>query len=611
MDTNETNKENVKMKKANKIVSIVLGLVILILVVFAVIKSGIFKSNGQKLVELLTEDQYAVELITNRVDKLSTDGEKKYNITLSNNFLSLLDSTFSLLGTDLVLDANTINKGNNFDISAKLNIGSIELQSLEMIKEKDTYAISVPNVFENYIAVDEDNAQEIAEKLGFISGDESEDSNLNDDTKKFLKKYGRILASSIDEYIKIEYETIEINWRKIYTKHYILNVGDKEFARIKLDLLEKLKDDDESIAFIVKFVKANTELSDSVKEAFTEERLKEDILSLYNETLDNIDNINSDTNIIEVNVYESSGKAVKTILKIQTNDSIYEVKLDSISDEQNDYITLSLNILDMILNFEYKGSLNDDNYEGEISISTDGAITRMLTLNVEEVKNSVAQIRKIKDLNALVLNEASDEELKNLKTEIEINLGITEDVNPYQDANKILYEEGEFILDNPEARVKVLEASKEAYNKINLNMTRDEVIAIMGEPKDSFEDESSEYVGWYYKDSDSIYLVSIVLEEGKVDVVYNDIKSSMEDNVQISLELGTEIEELNEVIQNIEIGMTKDEVISLLGDKYVEVYKDKSNYVGSKWYDKNENSVIIVFDDLGKVFYFDEVSKDK
>lgn len=609
MDTNETNKENVKMKKANKIVSIVLGLVILILVVFAVIKSGIFKSNGQKLVELLTEDQYAVELITNRVDKLSTDGEKKYNITLSNNFLSLLDSTFSLLGTDLVLDANTINKGNNFDISAKLNIGSIELQSLEMIKEKDTYAISVPNVFENYIAVDEDNAQEIAEKLGFISGDESEDSNLNDDTKKFLKKYGRILASSIDEYIKIEYETIEINWRKIYTKHYILNVGDKEFARIKLDLLEKLKDDDESIAFIVKFVKANTELSDSVKEAFTEERLKEDILSLYNETLDNIDNINSDANIIEVNVYESSGKAVKTILKIQTNDSIYEVKLDSISDEQNDYITLSLNILDMILNFEYKGSLNDDNYEGEISISTDGAITRMLTLNVEEVKDSVAKIRKIKDLNALVLNEASDEELKNLKTEIEINLGITEDVNPYSDYD--VYSLREFRLDNPNERVKVLEASRDMYNKVNPGMTRAEVVSVIGEPDDSVGNELTEYASWYYENNENIYLISAILEEGIVDAVYNDIYSSMENNIQVSKELETEINDLCRTIERINTNMKRDEVISILGDKYVEVYKDRENCSSFKWYDKRENSIIIGFDDSGKIYYYDEVSKDK
>ena len=41
------------------------------------------------------------------------------------HFLTLLDSSFSLLGGDLTLDANTIRKGNKVDTTATVKLGKV------------------------------------------------------------------------------------------------------------------------------------------------------------------------------------------------------------------------------------------------------------------------------------------------------------------------------------------------------------------------------------------------------------------------------------------------------------------------------------------------------
>lgn len=602
MDTNE-NKKKIK---------VIPMLVILVVIVLAcvVISFGMFKSNGQKFMELLTKDQYIVKLIDERNEKLSSNGERKYNMSLSNNFLSLLDSSFGLIGGNLTLDANVIKKGNDFDTSATLSLGSIELQSLEVIKEKDTVALSVPNLFDNYIAVNDNKLEEAAYKLGFMSGDDIGNKNFEEKASKIFKKYAKVLARSINDFVVTEKADIIINEENLSTTCYKVSLGEKELTKVEVDLLEKLKDDEETIEFIVEFVKENEGISDSIKEEFTKERLKGDLLNLYNQALEKVSQEIEGEPILVISLYENDGKNVKTLLNFQNGENSYGIILESISNELKDYVLLSFDITDMVLNLEYEGNMLDNNYAGGILVSTDGASISIFDLNIETVKDSTATVRKIKDLNALLLNEASDEELEALKNEIETNLGITDDINPYEELEEMVYEEGEFVLDNPENRVNVLEASRESYNKITIGMTKDEVIQIMGEPLGFFEADSKEYAGWYYGDSESIYFISIELDDGIVNTVYNDIASSMADNVQVSTELGTEIEDLSEIARDIEDGMTKEEVISILGDKYVEIYKDSENYFGLKWYDKKENSLIIEFDNEGKIFYINTVSMD-
>ena len=56
--------------------------------------------------------------------------------------------------------------------------------------------------------------------------------------------------------------------------------------------------------------------------------------------------------------------------------------------------------------------------------------------------------------------------------------------------------------------------------------------------------------------------------------------------------------------------MKKSEIEEILGNKYLEMYKDEDKNVAMKWYDKNENSLIIEFNENGEVSYIDKVQKD-
>ena len=140
-------------------------------------------------------------------------------------------------------------------------------------------------------------------------------------------------------------------------------------------------------------------------------------------------------------------------------------------------------------------------------------------------------------------------------------------------------------------------------------MTKAEAIAIMGEPDDVEVTNAAEYIYWYQYDD--IYLISAGIRNDMISEVYNDIVSSMEDNVQVSTEIGTEIQDLNEGVSKLDYGMTLQEVENILGNKYIAVKKDSLGYSKVKWYDKKENSVEINFDNKNTVWKIGKVSADK
>lgn len=131
----------------------------------------------------------------------------------------------------------------------------------------------------------------------------------------------------------------------------------------------------------------------------------------------------------------------------------------------------------------------------------------------------------------------------------------------------------------------------------------------MGEPSASFEVGERENMGWYYNEN-NIYYISAELADGKVSKIYNDIVSDMEKNVQISEELGTQIEDITTYIEKINYNMTKDEIVNVLGDKYLEISKDEDGYKTYKWYDKRENILVIEFDSENNVSYVNAVTMD-
>ena len=135
-------------------------------------------------------------------------------------------------------------------------------------------------------------------------------------------------------------------------------------------------------------------------------------------------------------------------------------------------------------------------------------------------------------------------------------------------------------------------------------MTKDEAIAIVGETPVEETYEEITYLRWedeYYNSFDVILENDVVV--GVSRILFSDAYS----NIKLSSELGTELEDLNEVITQVKEGMTLEEVTGILGDKYFQAYKSITKEASYEWYDKAENNVVIDFDENGKVFFISDI----
>lgn len=595
MDLNENNiideqaleKSTKKINKKIILVAVIFGILIIAGIVF--LCGGLVKSNSEKLLELLVKENGVVDIVENLKENYNINGETNYNLTLKKDFLSEIDSTFKLLGNDLNLNTNAIKKENNIDIKTSLKLGTFELQKLEIVKENKNIALSVPNLFENFIVVNTENSEEIAKKLNFLNSGET--LNSNEEIEKILKEYKKFLIKSLDKYIVINNNVeLTLNEETLNTKEYVLELTEKELTEIEILMLEKLKNDDKTINIIASY------------EDGSYDTLKENIDKIYNELLESLENIKDETKLVALKINAFNNQNVKTTLKIDEN---IELIIYANSKNEEDSITVNMNINGTSIDINYIGTKEEENYKGLVNIKIAGENITAIELDIEKILDTQNTPRKISELNALVLEKASDEEIKKLIREIERNLGISSE----EELQDTIYEEGEFVLDNPDEKIEILNKSVQAYNSLNLGMTRDEIIKIMGEPSASFEVGERENMGWYYNEN-NIYYISAELADGKVSKIYNDIVSDMEKNVQISEELGTQIEDITTYIEKINYNMTKDEVVNVLGDKYLEISKDEDGYKTYKWYDKRENILVIEFDSENNVSYVNAVTMD-
>ena len=470
MENNEEVQMIEKKQKKIPVIAIVI-LVILILGVF-VWKSEIWKTNGVKFVELMTKDQYAVDMLSSRVKSFNNKGEKIYTATIKNNLLSMIDSTFSLIDGDFVVTADVIRNGKNIDASGEISLGELKLQTLELVKENKEVALSVPNLYEGFLSCNIKNINDVTDKLEIYSGDKEGD--YKEEFEKIIKKYAILLAQNINDYINVTKQSVSINQKELSAEKYTFSLDKKEMNALAIILLEKLKDDDETIEFITRCMNENERIALLIDGEYTADELKGEISDLYEEMKENYQTVDASGDIITINAYAFNGKNVKTELNYSGDTRAYGLSFETVGEKEKDYALLTLNITDLALNIEFIGNKLDDNYTSEITIGTDGATVSVAEFNIVSKENEQRKIRKIADINAISLDKATNEEIEKIKKEIRENLGIGEE------EISGVYESGEFKLADENNVLKVLDISKEKYQKINPGMKREEAVEMLG-----------------------------------------------------------------------------------------------------------------------------------
>ena len=143
-----------------------------------------------------------------------------------------------------------------------------------------------------------------------------------------------------------------------------------------------------------------------------------------------------------------------------------------------------------------------------------------------------------------------------------------------------------------------IKAGQELYNKVEPEMTREEIIRAIGEPTKTrkFEGifgDDCEYLLYIAEGTEATEVLRVSLTEGIAKTIEIPVVSSNITKIYLSKELNSDIEDLNEVLDKIEKDMTLEDVEKVLGKNYYQCSKNSYDSFQYVWYDKKDNHVIV------------------
>ena len=580
MEKVETGRKNEKIILAIVIVAIILISQIAIILVNA----GVFNNNGEKFIYLLTEKQYLCSMAKKNLDNFSGDGEKKYKFSLQNSTLTKVQkflgvSKYKLLNGSVEVEGTVVTEDKNYDVKMSLN-NSV---NSEIIQNGNKLAVSMPKLYKKYIVVENANMERDIKKILDITSDENSKQQIS----RIKKKYEKLLASSIKDDIETEKDkNIELNGNSYSTTKYELDLNSKKLTEITKKLLKELKDDEETLNFISKKINGCNKLKSEYANMKLEGNITSEDIRKEIENISN--NLKIDESVeLEIKAYEYQKENIRTELELKQKDSEYSFILETQPTNEKQTSTLTIKKGNETLHIQYDGTLEKELYNGNVTLNKNSALGKM---NITMYKTPTRSVRKIDELSRIEIANASDEEIKALREEIKNNLKVTPKDNI-----------GKFEIKKPATSGDEIVNAELAYKRINPIMTKNEVIRILGKPNKtvSGENETEEYLSWYQ--SEKTKLISVKVEGIKLYEVINDIAQDSKYNQEIYKSISGDIEDLNELVNQIRSGDTKENVIKILGDKNVEVLKSNLGYKEYIWYDKNGKSEKIKFDENDKV----------
>lgn len=578
-----------KVERGRKNEKIILAIVIVAIILISqiaiiLVNAGVFNNNGEKFISLLTEKQYLCSMMKKNLDNFSGDGEKKYKFSIQNSTLTKVQNflgvgKYKLLNGNVEVEGTVVTEDKNYDVKMSLN-NSV---NSEIIQNGNKLAVSMPKLYKKYIVVENANMERDIKKILDITSDENSKQQIS----RIKKKYEKLLASSIKDDIETEKDkNIELNGNSYSTTKYELDLDSKKLTEITKKLLKELKDDGETLDFVSKKINECNKLKSEYANMESEENITTEDIRKEIENINN--NLKIDENIeLKIKAYEYQKENIKTELELKQKDSEYSFILETQPTNEKQTSTLTIKKGKETLQIQYDGTLEKELYNGNVTLNKNSALGKM---NITMYKTPTRNVRKIDELSSIEIATASDEEIKALRDEIKNNLKVTPKDNI-----------GKFEIKKPTTSGDEIANAELAYKRINPIMTKDEVVRILGKPNKmaSGENETEEYLSWYQ--SEKTKLISVKVEGIKLYEVINDIAQDSKYNQEIYKSISGDIEDLDKLVNQIQSGDTKENVIKILGNKNVEVLKSNLGYKEYIWYDKNGKSEKIKFDENDKV----------
>ena len=319
------------------------------------------------------------------------------------------------------LKSNLPDKKQSADIKLLYN-NEQDLFELNVLRNDNKYGIKSDEVVYKYLAVENQNLQDIYTKMGLENVDSMQNQisrikyniykNMNiEDKNKILSTYQNVLNSEISEnhYSVLKNTSVDNDNYNMY----MLSITEEELSSLKIKLLETLMNDDLTLNYLVQLLQLDASYSSKIKQ-----NIQEKIDELKREQTD-------PNKTIDIKVYEKNMKLVSTV--VETDDYYYTINNDitesgqvvTITKRSKDGNNISSNLKLERKTSDTENSLAIENTE-VTGQTTTGKTIFNITLNGNIELDNLELSSNMQNTDGDKFNEISYKSKKEFNTDVEI-----------------------------------------------------------------------------------------------------------------------------------------------------------------------------------------------
>lgn len=350
-----------------------------------------------RFAELLGKDQAAIELLMDTINvRKNAEIENKFTIDIYGEEASKIE--YSVIGTK-----------DGFDMKGRYIVED-ESGEINIIKEENEVAIYIPQLYEKYFAINNENLTEVLLNLDF---------EKNTDEKKLIEiikdRYVKLLAKEINAHIEVKTNMpIIVEDKEYKTIKYELILDSNSLSKVYENILTAVEEDEEVKQLLLQLCEKELKDYYGVDEILDEDReeLRKSVDQYILQLKSKADYI-KDSNIeINIAVHDKDGKNIKTNAIIKLNDEEIKFELLAYTQNKKDTIKSSLEIENQPLVVLFENEKQEKT--NKINVSVNFEDEEMLKISGEGniIKNSEREIRKLEDIDLFLINTASKEELQ-------------------------------------------------------------------------------------------------------------------------------------------------------------------------------------------------------
>lgn len=412
--------------KAKKILLFIIILLLVVAIAIAVIyfKTDIFKTTPQKFWKYANKNSEVMEMFNNNeIQSIKNRrSNNPYTITSNLNVRNGAD-IYNFTANTNASDVNNIST----DVSFKLN--NKDIANFTLVKKSNLFAFMMRDLANGFIAIKNNNIQELAKEAGMEDVSNIPDSinwfSMIDllyiqesDAKYFVDTYSKLIMDNTSkENYSTEESEIKIDNQIHQVTGYKIVLTEKESKELAKRLLIYMKNDD---ARAINFISSRLKLLNLPKK-YTEYEVITNKITDIIEKLDSIET--TDEQFLEATIYVEKGQTLQTNIKIKDGSVIKiifkkdENKLFIVQEEPNEDLIKSNNEI-----IKYIGNIKEITLSNELG---DDNNSSTLKLNAEFFNNfTIVYDSKITIGNSgegaidfdktprIVLNEMETEKLK-------------------------------------------------------------------------------------------------------------------------------------------------------------------------------------------------------